>query len=136
MGAPAQSMRVRGDTAELARVRRRVGAWAEAAGLGDARARRLQLAVDEAVANAIEHGMDDGGHVVVRGAPARGRLTVVIRYRGVRFDPTTAPAASPARALRQRAEHGYGLHLIRRLVDDVAYRWDKGTNEVRLTVER
>ena len=34
MAAPAPTMRVRGDTAELARVRRRVGAWAAAAGLG------------------------------------------------------------------------------------------------------
>lgn len=136
MSTPAQSMRVRGDTAELARVRRRVGAWGEAAGLPEARVRRLQLAVDEAVVNAIEHGMDDGGHVVVRAAPGRGGLTVTIRYRGDRFDPTSAPSSSPAEALRQRAEHGYGLHLIRRLVDEMAYRWDRGTNEVRLTVDR
>lgn len=136
MAGPAHSMRVRGDTAELARVRRRVGAWAEAAGLEDRRARRLQMAVDEAVANAIEHGMADGGHVVVRGAPGRGRLTVVIRYRGVRFDPTTAPATPAQEVVQTHSEHGYGLHLIRRLVDELGYRWDRGTNEVRMTVER
>lgn len=136
MAGAAHSMRVRGDTAELARVRRRVGAWAEAAGLNDARARRLQLAVDEAVANAIEHGMADGGHVVVRGAPGRDRLTVIVRYRGARFDPTTAPATPAREVVQAHSEHGYGLHLIRRLVDELGYRWDRGTNEVRLTVGR
>ena len=137
MAAPPRTLHVRGETAELARVRRRVAAWAEAAGLGDRAGRRLQLAVDETVANAIEHGLVDGGRrVVVRGTPGRGALTVTVRYRGERFDPTTAPAAPPSDALRTRAAHGYGLHLIRRLVDEVAYRWDDGTNEVRLTARR
>ena len=130
--AASQTLRVRGDTAELARVRTRVGAWAQAAGLPERTGRRLVLAVDEAVANAIEHGLADGALVGVRAEAGRGRLTVTVRYRGPRFDPTTAPAPPPGQALRERAEHGYGLHLIRSLAD-VAYRWDDGTNEVSLT---
>ena len=113
-----------------------MAAWADAAGLTEARARRLQLAVDETVANAIEHGLGGGraaGRVVVRGAPGDRSLTVTVRYRGARFDPTAAPAPAPEDALRARAAHGYGLHLIRRLVDRVDYRWDRGANEVRLT---
>ena len=136
MSTPTPSLRVRGDTSELARVRAQVGAWAAAAGLGEARRRRLQLAVDEAVANAIEHGLGDGAHVMVRAARSRAGLTVTIRYRGPRFDPTTAPTAPAAEVVRQHAEHGYGLHLIRRLVDELAYRWDRGTNEVRMTMDR
>ena len=134
MAALSPTMRVRGDTAELARVRRRVGAWAAEAGLAGRSARRLQMAVDEAVANAIEHGMDRDARVMVHGAPGRGRLTVTIRYRGTRFDPTTAKTVPADEVVQRRAEHGYGLHLIRRLVDDVAYRWDRGTNEVRMSV--
>lgn len=134
MAAASQTLRVRGHTSELARVRQRVAAWAEAARLPAGPARRLQLAVDETVANAIEHGMDRGaGRVIVRGTPGRGRLTVVVRYRGERFDPTSAPTRPAHETVRQHATHGYGLHLIRTLVDEVAYRWDRGANEVRLT---
>ena len=135
MAGGPQTLRVRGHTSELARVRRRVAAWAEAAGLAERPARRIQMAVDEAIANAIEHGMDDAdrGRVIVHGAPASGRLTVTIRYRGERFDPTTAPARPASETVRRHAQHGYGLHLIRTLVDDVAYRWDRGANEVTLT---
>lgn len=135
MAGTPHTLRVRGHTSELARVRRHVAAWAEAAGLADPLARRIQLAVDETVANAIEHGMDDAvrGRVVVHGTPGRGRLTVTVRYRGERFDPTTASTRPAPEAVRQHAKHGYGLHLIRTLVDEVAYRWDRGANEVRLT---
>ncbi len=133
--APPQALHVRADTDELVRVRRRVGRWAQGAGLSEAAARRLVLAVDETVANAIEHSLEPGARIVI-GAEARpGRLTVAVRYRGPRFDPTTAPTPTRADTLRQRAAGGYGLHLIRSLADAAAYRWDGGTNEVRLTVE-
>ena len=133
MSRPA-SLRVRADTAELGRVRARVAAWAEAAGLAENAARRLVLAVDEAVANAIEHGMAPSSRVVVSADVGRRRLTVTVRYRGPRFDPLTAATPGTATALRQRAAHGYGLHLIRSLVDRAAYRWDEGTNEICLGV--
>lgn len=139
-----RTLRIPGRTSELARVRRCVSAWAAEAGLAEADARRLQLAVDETIANAIEHGMSDPehGHVVVRATPGPGRLVVAIRHRGVRFDPVAAPTPAPADVLRWRAPHGYGLHLIRRLVDEVDYRFEDGpdgqdgTNEVRLTKRR
>ena len=134
--ALSQTLHVRADTAELGRVRRRVRAWAAEAGLAEAPSRRLVLAVDETVANAVEHGLGPNARVVVRAEAAPEHLAVVVRYRGPRFDPTTAPAPPPADALRQRAAHGYGLHLIRSLADEVAYRWDGGTNEVRLVVAR
>lgn len=134
MTVPAPTLRVRSDTAELGRVRQRVAVWAESAGLAEKTARRLQLAVDETVANAIEHGVEDERRrVVVRATPGRGRLTVTVRYRGPRFDPTTAQTPTARETVRQRAEHGYGLHLIRSLVDDVAYRRDGAVNEIRLT---
>ena len=135
MAAPP-TLHVRADTAELGRVRRRVGAWAADAGLAEAAARRLVLAVDETVANAIEHGLAPGARVTVRAETTPDDLTVTVRYRGTRFDPTTAPTPPAADALRKRAAHGYGLHLIRSLADGVGYRRDGGTNEVRLRMAR
>ena len=139
-----RTLRIPGQTSELARVRRCVAAWAAEAGLAEADARHLQLAVDETVVNVIEHGMapQADGRITVRGAPEPGRLVVTVRHQGVRFDPVAALTPSAADALRQRAPHGYGLHLIRRLVDDVAYRFEggrdgqDGMNEVRLTKGR
>lgn len=134
MAAPT-TLRVAGNTSELARVRKAVSAWSAEAGLDATRTRRLQLAVDEALANAIEHGMADTkrGRITVGAAIQSGQVTVTVRYRGDRFDPTVAPARPAADSIRQRAEHGYGLILIRKLVDDAAYRYSRGVNEVQLT---
>ncbi len=130
-----RALRVPPRTDVLAGVRRAVTAWADGAGLPDAAARRLVLAVDETLANAIEHGMDgDDSRISVRAVDVPGGLTVAVSYRGVRFDPTSAPVPSPADALRARAVHGYGVHLLLRLADEVAFRYRAGRNEVRLTV--
>ena len=134
MAAPT-TLRVAGQTSELARVRKAVSAWSAQAGLDDARTRRLQLAVDETVANAIEHGLAGSaqGRITIGRTIGKGQVTVTVRYRGDRFDPTAAPARPAADSLRQRAEHGYGLLLMRGLVDDAAYRYTRGVNEVQLT---
>ncbi len=126
------SLRVRPDTAELARVRRRVAQWAQAACLPERATRRLVLAVDETVANAIEHGLAPRRKVAVSAEVGRKRLTVTVRYRGPRFDPLTAETPAADQVVQRRSAHGYGLHLIRSLAD-AAYRWDQGTNEIRLT---
>ena len=131
------SLRIHGRTSELARVRRRVEAWAEAAGLSERAARQIRTAVDEAVANAIEHGLADPerGRVVIHGEAGPHGLTVRVRHRGARFDPT-APAVSLGDARRARAAGGYGLHLLGRLVDEMAYSHRRGTNELRLEKRR
>lgn len=133
-----RALSVRATTASLADVRRAVGAWAEAAGLPDAAAQRLVLAVDEAVTNAIVHslGGDARRRVRLSADAAAGGLTVSVVYGGTRFDPAAARVVPPAEALRTRATHGYGLTLIRRLADDVRVSHDDGRNAVRLTVRR
>ena len=128
-------LRLAGHTGELARLRRSVAAWAEACRIGETAARHLVQAVDETATNAIEHGMADRarGRVTVEATLAPDGITVTVRYRGPRFDPTAPPALSPADALRTRALHGYGLLLIGRLVSHVGYAYRRGVNEVRLT---
>ncbi|MEM6327095.1 MAG: ATP-binding protein [Bacteroidota bacterium] len=129
----AYTLRIAGQTSELARVRQHVKTWAEEAGLSARAARQIQTAVDEAVANAIEHGIRDrpAETVVIQARAGRNGLSVTVRHRGDRFDPTEPPVPL-AEVRRQRAVHGYGLHLLRALVDEMGYTHSSGTNEVRL----
>ena len=124
-------------TSELVRVRRRVAHWAADVGLSDGAAHALQLAVDEAVANAIEHGYGGrpDGRVVVVGTLNPRSLTVAVRHRGKAYDPARA-GSDLADTLAQRRAHGYGLHLMRRLVDDLVFARARGASEVRLTKKR
>ncbi|HIG73769.1 MAG TPA: ATP-binding protein [Bacteroidetes bacterium] len=129
----AHTLRIPGQTSELARVRRHVESWAREAGLSERAARQIRTAVDEAVANAIEHGIGDRAAetVTIQARAEAGGLAVVVRHRGDRFDPT-APPVPLADVRKRRAVHGYGLHLLRALVDELGYTHSRGTNEVRL----
>lgn len=133
MSRPAHTLCIAGETKELARVRRHVEEWAREAGLSARAARQIRAAVDEAVANAIEHGIDDhtAETVTILARALADGLAITIRHRGDRFDPTNPPV-NLADARRTRAIHGYGLHLLRALVDEMGYSHKRGTNEVRL----
>ena len=135
----SRTVTIASQTAHLAEVRRFVRGCAAEAGLSDRTASQVQLAVDEAVANAIEHGYHgqaDGAIEVEAGVRGRGadrRFVVSVRHRGVPFDEARYHPAALHDALQSRQRRGYGMRLIHQLMDEVAF-GKKGTqNEVRLS---
>ena len=125
-------------TSELARVRRCVLTWATEAGLSETAAQALQLAVDEACANAIEHGYEGrpDGRVEIEATLNREALIVTVRHHGAPFDPAFHRLTALDTMRVQRRIHGYGLHLMQRLVDSVVFRAQGTSSEVCLTKRR
>lgn len=78
----------------------------------------MRLAVHEACTNIVDHGYGDLPdariRVIVRVQSDPQRLVVELRDSAAPFDPDTVPGPD----LDQPREHGYGLFLIRSLVDD------------------
>ena len=61
-------------------------------------------------------------------------LTVVISDRGVAFDPTKVGKVDTEADIDQRTVGGLGIHLIRTIMDTMAYeRTDDGRNVLTLT---
>jgi serine/threonine-protein kinase RsbW len=91
----------------------------------------IELAVTEALANAVVHGCehDPGKDVQVCAGcdPARGIL-IVVRDPGAGFDPAQVP--SPIIGQRIYAEGGRGIYLISRLMDHVEF--ERGGTEIRM----
>lgn len=121
--------------ASLALIRAYVTDLAQRAGAAKVVVDDLEMAVDEAVTNVIEHGYQgiSGGEVVVEVQVSHQAMTVVIADRGKAFDPSPHPAVDLE---AQRAEFrtgGVGLFLIHSLVDAVAYERVDGGNQIRLT---
>ena len=83
----------------------------------------LEIALREALANAITHGnaFDVSKRIVLRcyGAPG-GEIIVLVRDEGDGFDPTEVP--DPRQRGRIHLDHGRGLLLMRELMDYVEYR--------------
>jgi serine/threonine-protein kinase RsbW len=79
----------------------------------------MQLAVDEAVVNVITHAYrdDPSGVVEMTCELHRDRLVVHIRDWGLSFDASAVPEPD----LAEPQERGYGVYLIRNLMDSVQY---------------
>jgi len=93
----------------------------------------IQLALNEALANAIVHGnkSDPSKNVIVAcfcDCETNGGLLIVVQDEGPGFDPRKVP--DPTKAERIYSSHGRGIYLVRHLMDDVTYR--NGGREVDL----
>ncbi len=93
-------------------------------GIDDDRLEDLRIAVSEACTNAVEAhqaaGMDQ--RVVLRCLIDPAALEVRVEDSGSGFDPAAvAPRPPVGDASHLNAERGWGLQLIRALVDDVTF---------------
>ena len=83
----------------------------------------FEIALHEAIANAVLHGnqADPSRSVRVRlyGQPGYG-VVVAVRDQGPGFDPTAIP--DPRQEDRIHLQHGRGLFLVRQLTDYVEHR--------------
>lgn len=91
-----------------------------ALGMPQTHVEAASVAVVEACLNAIEHG---GGPVTVRLSDddhaAMLCLVIEVEDHGDGFDPATAQQNSPSRVLGSASKRGWGLTLIRELMDEV-----------------
>ena len=105
-------------------------------GIDDETAKTLNLALEEWVANVINYAYPKGmrGHVEVTADVADCVLTLVIKDHGEAFDPTQHAEVDINAELDERSIGGLGIHLVRTIMDTVAYqRTPDGYNRLVLT---
>ena len=105
------------------------------AGFDDRARYEVQMAVDEACANIIEHAYsegDEGGIRLVCEICGDG-LTITIFDNGAPFEPDTIPRFDPTLPLEERGDRGMGLFFIYNLMDSVDYQFNTSEGN-RLTL--
>ncbi len=99
--------------------------------------RQLVLAVDEVAANVVEHAYPEGvkrGDITLDIDIQEQRITIEISDTGVPFNPLATEPVDPKKSFSSRRRRGYGIPIIRRIVEDIHYeRTDDGTNVLRMT---
>ena len=97
-------------------------------------ARKMQLAVEEAVVNVIDYAypIDTEGNIEVRMMSDGHSLKIVITDSGVFFDPTTKKKADTTLSAEERQIGGLGLLLVRELMDTINYEREEGKNILTL----
>jgi serine/threonine-protein kinase RsbW len=95
-------------------------------GLDEHAAWQVQLAVDEAATNVIQHGYGEGGDGVIDLAWRLdgSDLVVTLRDYGRSFNPDKVPSPDLSSSLEERQAGGLGIYLMTRLMDSVRYEFD------------
>lgn len=111
----------------LARISDFVTDAAARAGLDDHAVWQVQLAVDEAATNIIQHGYDPGtpGDIELSWKVDGVQFAVTLRDHGRQFDPTGLPAPDITASLEERQPGGLGVYLMGRLMDTVRFQHDE-----------
>lgn len=111
----------------LDQVREFVAESAEECGLEPAAVYAVQLAVDEAFTNIIEHayGGESLDQIECTCQTVSGDLEVTLMDCGKPFDPSLVPEPNLEAELEDREVGGIGLYFIYQLMDDVQFSFMK-----------
>ena len=104
---------------------------ARRAGLDERAIHHCQLAVDEACSNVIEHGYGDVGSDEAIDITCRfegDRFTISVADSGPEFDPLGQADPNPTAALAEREPGGWGIYFIKKVMDEVVYRYEANRN--------
>ena len=138
MANTVHTITIPSSTRYLEDVRRFVERHALAADFADDIVTALQIAVDEACANVIEHAYrgDDANSIEVDIIIKPDRLTVRIRDEGAAFDSTYYEEPNIFEFAHRRKSGGFGVKMIHKLMDHVEYRTRGRSNECCMTKYR
>jgi len=121
-------------TLKLSRVRHFVEGHARACGFSSDVVDQLSLAVDEACTNIIRHAYSGSksGPVDITIDIDAERFTVTIRDEGNSIDLEKYSEPDLNKSIRDRTSGGFGVHIMRKLMDLVEYEKHGEFNEVHL----
>lgn len=114
----------------LSGVREFVGKAASECGLSSKAEYAVQLAVDEAFSNIIEHAYEGESREEVECICLldEDSLTVILRDCGHPFDPNAVPPPDLKASLTKRKAGGLGLYFMRQLMDEIHFAFIPGSN--------
>jgi serine/threonine-protein kinase RsbW len=122
----------------LAGIRDFVNLAAKDAGFNEKEIYAVELAVDEACANIIEHAYDGEGKGQIECTcnNINGGLEIIIKDDGKPFDPDSVPSPDFSVDLEDLQPRGAGLFIIRNLMDDVSFTFSKNKGNILRMVKR
>ncbi len=110
---------------------------ARKAGLNDEAVYAVELAVDEAATNIIEHayGGEGKGDIQCTCNASHQGLTIIINDQGKPFTPPKQPEFTPKIRLRDLKARGAGMYLMRKMMDEVHYEYSPENGNTLIMVK-
>jgi serine/threonine-protein kinase RsbW len=122
----------------LEKISQFVTSAARNAGLNESGVFAVQMAVDEACSNIIEHayGGEDVGDIICTCDVTPDSLTVTLHDHGRPFNPNEIPEPDLSAPLEERREGGLGLYFMRKLMDVVHFSFSPQIGNTLIMVKR
>jgi serine/threonine-protein kinase RsbW len=122
----------------LAKIDQQVRIAAIAAGLSEDDAYSVELAVDEACTNIIDHsyGGEGLGEIDCVCQTLADGLKIIIYDTGCFFNPEGIPAPDVHKPVNNRPEGGLGLFFMRSLMDEIIFDPCKGSGTSLTMIKR
>jgi serine/threonine-protein kinase RsbW len=133
----SESRSFSGDYENLARISKFVRQFAKVIGFDSFAVYSVEMAVDEACSNIIEHayGGEGKGEILCTCMVNHDKLTIILRDQGKSFNPSEIPQPKLSSNLEDRESHGLGLYFIRQWMDEVKFQ-SSGSENVLTMVKR
>jgi len=109
---------------------------AEAMRLGKDKIDEIKLALIEACLNAFEHSKSKEKKVHIKIRMTDDRLEIIVRDYGVGFDPSKVKEPKIEEKLKSPRKRGWGLKIMRSLMDSVVINSHKGGTKIIMTKRR
>jgi len=86
--------------------------------------RKIKMAFDELLNNTISYGYkDDNEHFIEVGVELlEGRLRITIEDDAIPFNPLSKETPNTSLGMEDREIGGLGIHLVRKMMDEVTYK--------------
>ncbi len=108
---------------------------AEAKGAGVKKVYDIELALEEALVNIINYAYPEAtGNIELTCKYDAESLLVEIVDTGTPFDVLSLPAPDTALGIEERGIGGLGIHFMKKLMDEVAYRREGDKNVLEMKV--
>lgn len=129
------TLHVPSSTENLSMVREFVSNIGAQAGLNEREVGQVELAIDEACANVIEHAYkgDSSKEVIIRATFDDENLRIDVEDTGTGFDPSGVPQEDLDNLIANRKDGGLGMRIIKKFMDEVRYEIGPGhKNELHM----
>ena len=129
------SLHVPSSTENLSMIRDFVKSIGLQSGMGDMDVARLELAVDEACANVMEHAYDadDTKEVSIRAIVDDASVQIEVIDSGKGFDPAAVEQLKLEELVSAKRTGGLGMRLMKSFMDEVHYEMKTGVkNELKM----
>lgn len=126
-----KELKLRAEAKELEKVQAFVRGEMESAGCSLKAISQVEIAVEEIYVNIAHYAYPSGkGEVVIRCAVSREEGKALIQFvdEGIPFDPLAKEDADTSLSAQERPIGGLGILMVKRIMDEVTYRFEEGKN--------